>query len=220
MADDVRALRRALIRLLWNSAADGNVCSCEPDDPGPDCEAMRVLGWGEHWTVARFEEMARRLDDPLLAATGEDMRPEIAAALERDRRDRLIEAAKRVLRAYRAVEAGRDLPYDEIRCSLNALEWAIVTAGGVPEPDGRRIVIDPFDCAACAGACESCAETLAEKDAVIEHFKKHLEAWKDAPLIACICPGCIERVPDWWMTPMCPDCANEDCEHEEEADRG
>lgn len=40
------ALRSALVRLLWRSVADDAACSCYPDDPCPECEAMQALGLG------------------------------------------------------------------------------------------------------------------------------------------------------------------------------
>jgi hypothetical protein len=39
------ALRKALIRLLWDSIADDAMCSCEPGDVCPQCEAMQALGY-------------------------------------------------------------------------------------------------------------------------------------------------------------------------------
>lgn len=50
------AIRAALIRMLWNSAADDAVCVCEDGDPGPECEAMAALGWGKHWSRDAFIE--------------------------------------------------------------------------------------------------------------------------------------------------------------------
>lgn len=71
MSDDPRALRAALIRLLWRSVADGDYCAkgtrrksrpyidepgaCEPDDLLDVCEAFRALGWGKHWNSLTFQ---------------------------------------------------------------------------------------------------------------------------------------------------------------------
>jgi hypothetical protein len=44
-------MKRALVRLLWNSIADGAVCSCEGDDRCPECEAMQALGFAR-WVSA------------------------------------------------------------------------------------------------------------------------------------------------------------------------
>lgn len=50
-------LRRALIRLLWNSVADDADCTCCPAtehnsaDRCPECEAMAALGLGD-WVGA------------------------------------------------------------------------------------------------------------------------------------------------------------------------
>jgi hypothetical protein len=42
----ITALQRALVRLLWNSVADQNGCSCYPRDRCPECHAMLALGLG------------------------------------------------------------------------------------------------------------------------------------------------------------------------------
>jgi hypothetical protein len=41
-------LRRALVRLLWDSVADEATCTCDIDDECPQCEAYRAL-YGKRW---------------------------------------------------------------------------------------------------------------------------------------------------------------------------
>lgn len=66
-AAEADALRHALIRLLWNEAADGPLtdgcdgdCEAEGEPPYPVCEAMRALGIGQHWNSARFQAYATK----------------------------------------------------------------------------------------------------------------------------------------------------------------
>lgn len=63
----VAPLRAALIRLLWNAVADDESCDgdCEKEDDTPFavCEAMRALGWGEHFTKRKFMSAPRRPGD-------------------------------------------------------------------------------------------------------------------------------------------------------------
>ena len=54
----ISALRRALVRLLWNSVADDAACSCIGKDRCPECEAMAALGLSR-WRGAK--SAARRL---------------------------------------------------------------------------------------------------------------------------------------------------------------
>jgi hypothetical protein len=59
---DVYALQAALIRLLWNAHFDDESCDgdCEDDgSPYAVCDAMRALGWGQHFTAEAFEECVR-----------------------------------------------------------------------------------------------------------------------------------------------------------------
>jgi len=54
-------MRDALIRVMWNAVADDESCGgdCEEDgEPFAVCQAMRALGWGEHFTVERFTRRA------------------------------------------------------------------------------------------------------------------------------------------------------------------
>lgn len=46
-------LQRALIRLLWDSVADDDECTCAPKDRCPQCEATLALGLGR-WAGARL----------------------------------------------------------------------------------------------------------------------------------------------------------------------
>jgi hypothetical protein len=57
----------------------------------------------------------------------------------------------------------------------------------VTVPDGTQML-----------ACESCIEVLGRTGTS-----------------TCICSGCLEEIPAWWLSGMCRDCALEDCEHEE-----
>lgn len=41
----IRRLRAALVRLLWDSIADEAACSCSPGDLCPQCQAMQALGF-------------------------------------------------------------------------------------------------------------------------------------------------------------------------------
>jgi hypothetical protein len=62
---DPAALRAALIRLLWRSVVDADVCDCgfpPNDDVAPACEAMRALGWGQHWNDEVFRRRAARIE--------------------------------------------------------------------------------------------------------------------------------------------------------------
>jgi hypothetical protein len=64
----VTPTRAALIKLLWRIVVDyddgiDQGCVCEPDATGAEdvtdvCEAMRALGWGEHWDAERFQILA------------------------------------------------------------------------------------------------------------------------------------------------------------------
>lgn len=44
--EQIKALRRALVRLLWHSVADAAECTCEDDDKCPECDAFNALGLG------------------------------------------------------------------------------------------------------------------------------------------------------------------------------
>ncbi len=55
--------RQALIRLLWRSVADGDACDDREEcntDPLDICEAVRALGIGKHWDMARFQRWAMK----------------------------------------------------------------------------------------------------------------------------------------------------------------
>lgn len=47
---------RALVRLLFNSVAEEDDCTCEPGDRCPLCEAMLALGLGR-WKGARSAQV-------------------------------------------------------------------------------------------------------------------------------------------------------------------
>lgn len=49
-------LGAALVRLLFNSVADGNHCTCAVGDRCPECEAMLALGFGR-WKGAKSAQV-------------------------------------------------------------------------------------------------------------------------------------------------------------------
>lgn len=54
-------IRAALIRLLWRSVADQDECDgrCEEDGSPLDiCDAVRALGYGDHFNVELFQQRA------------------------------------------------------------------------------------------------------------------------------------------------------------------
>lgn len=59
-------LRAALRRLLWRAVADGDQCDaddradrCDGDPRALDiCQAMRALGYGQHFRIKIFESLA------------------------------------------------------------------------------------------------------------------------------------------------------------------
>ena len=68
-------IRAALIRMLWRAVADGDECDCSmphhhddcPDTPEAPCrhedttdvcQAVRALGYGEHWDPVVFQRRA------------------------------------------------------------------------------------------------------------------------------------------------------------------
>lgn len=54
-------LAKALVRLLFNSVADGNECTCAPKDPCPECQAMRALGLGRWRNFKSAQQRLARL---------------------------------------------------------------------------------------------------------------------------------------------------------------
>lgn len=59
--EQVQVMRVALIAMLWNVAVSDEDESCDGDceddgeHPYPACQAMRALGYGQHYTKAEFE---------------------------------------------------------------------------------------------------------------------------------------------------------------------
>jgi len=70
--DENKALRGALIAMLWNVVGGDADESCaggceergrsgsEPGPPFPACAAVRALGWAEHFDARAFEQRASR----------------------------------------------------------------------------------------------------------------------------------------------------------------
>lgn len=59
-------IRAALIRLLWRSVADQDECDlkeCE-EDRLDICDAMKALGYGEHFDVQIFQQRAHAERQP------------------------------------------------------------------------------------------------------------------------------------------------------------
>lgn len=52
-AEQIAALRRALVRLLWISISDGGECTCEFGDICPLCDTCKALGLGR-WRGAKW----------------------------------------------------------------------------------------------------------------------------------------------------------------------
>lgn len=57
------AMRAALVRLLWDSVADDAACTCEKDDPCPQCDAYRAL-YGRRWPGAKKAAATMTKKDP------------------------------------------------------------------------------------------------------------------------------------------------------------
>ena len=57
-------LKRALLRLLWNSVCDQADCTCAPRDRCPECGAMLALGLGrwKNWKHAHKKMAALGLE--------------------------------------------------------------------------------------------------------------------------------------------------------------
>jgi hypothetical protein len=58
VADQIKALKLALIRMLWRSTFDNAACTCSPRDVCPECEASKALGLGRYKS---HEDCARKL---------------------------------------------------------------------------------------------------------------------------------------------------------------
>lgn len=72
----------------------------------------------------------------------------------------------------------------------------------------------------CAGHCgyvgnELCPVTTPDGERLegyCPECKDHIEnSHGEHP---CICPGCDEVIPAWWLGGLCYPCADADCEHE------